>query len=85
MDTNQDMILALLQIRLPPVGAGLPSTATMLFNRPIHGLLPQNNRAPINVDNDGAQYEALEAHQNKYKTNDTQKSFSLFCKVYNSG
>ena len=48
------------------VGAGLPSPATVLFNRPIQGLLPQINRVPINVDNDNMQYEALEACQNKY-------------------
>ena len=35
-----------------PVEAGLLSIATMLFNRPIRGLLPQVSRGPINVDND---------------------------------
>ena len=38
----------------------------MLYNRPIQGLLPQINRAPINVDNDDMKSEALEGYQNKY-------------------
>ena len=42
-----------------PHGAGLPSLAMLLFNRPIRGLLPQMNRQPININNDDAQYEAL--------------------------
>ena len=44
----------------------LPSTAVMLFNRPIRGLQLQMNRDPINFSNDDVHYEALEAHQRKY-------------------
>ena len=32
------------------------------------------NREPINVENDYAHYETLEACQKKYKDNDTQKN-----------
>ena len=35
LNTNQDISLALLQIQSTPVGAGLPSHATILCNRPI--------------------------------------------------
>ena len=31
------------------------------------------NRAPINIDNDDVQYEALEACKNKYNKDDTEK------------
>ena len=40
-----------------PIGAGLPSPAALLFNRPIRGLSPQMNRGEININNDDAQYE----------------------------
>ena len=46
-DNNKGANLALLQIRLKPIGAGLPSPATLLFKRPIRALLPQINREPI--------------------------------------
>ena len=43
-DDNGDINLAMLQMRSTPVGAGLPSPATLLFNRPIRDLLPKMNR-----------------------------------------
>ena len=55
------------------VGAGLPSPATMLFNKLMKGLLPQMNRDPIYVSNDDPYPEALEACQMKNdKGKDTQ-------------
>ena len=59
MGSNQDINLVLLQIQLTPVGAMLPSPATILFNRHIQGPLPQINRAPTNVNNDDVHCEAL--------------------------
>ena len=56
---NNDVNLASLQIRSTPVDAGIPSPATLLFNRPIRSLLPQMNREPINIKNYNAYYEAL--------------------------
>ena len=70
IDTNKDINLALLQICSTPVGTGLHSLAVMLFNRPIHGFLPQMKREPIGIDNDDVQYQALEACQNKYNQHD---------------
>ena len=48
-----------------PVGAGLPSTATVLFNTLITGLSAQINTEPKNANNDDT-HEALEACQKKY-------------------
>ena len=45
------------------IGVGIPSPAMMLCNRPIRSLLLQVCRAPINVNNDAAHYEALKAYQ----------------------
>ena len=78
-DTNQDVSLALLQIRSTPIGTGLPSPTTLPFNRPIRGMLPQIHREPINVNNDDVQYEALKAHQNKYVNNDDTHKDPSFC------
>ena len=84
-DDNQNTNLALLQIQSTPVGWGLLSPAVMLFNRPIWSLLLQISRAPINIDNDDAQYETLEACKSKYnKNNDTWKTFCLFNRVFSS-
>ena len=43
-DNNNDVNLALLQIRSMPKGPGLPSPVMLLLNRPIRGLLHQMNR-----------------------------------------
>ena len=57
----------------------VPSPATLLFNWPIKGLLPQMITKPINIKNDNAQYEAFKACQIKYvKDSDTQKDPSVF-------
>ena len=62
-----------------PVVAGLPSPATMWFNRPIKGLLPQMSRELINVNSYDMHYVDLEAHQKKYdKNTDTQNTSFCF-------
>ena len=58
---NRDIHLALFQIYLMPIEAGLPSPITMLFNRLIRGLLPQMNRNPININSDDLHHEAIKA------------------------
>ena len=71
---NNDVNLALLQIRSMPIGAGLLTPAMLLFSRPERDVLCQMNREPININNDDAYYETLKACQNKYfKNNDTHK------------
>ena len=63
---KDDVNPALLQIQSVPIGAGLPSPASLLFSRPIRGLLPQMYREPTTINTDDAYYEALKIHQNKY-------------------
>ena len=59
-ETNEDIHIALLQIRPIPLEPGLQSPATLLFNLPIQGIMPIINRLPINSDNDDDEhYEAL--------------------------
>ena len=58
---------------------GLPSPATVLFNRPIMGLLPHMNGDPININNDDMHYEVLETYKRKYNNaKDTSKVPSVF-------
>ena len=45
-DTNRDKLVALLQMHSTLIGAGLMSTAMMLFNRPIRDMWLQMNRDP---------------------------------------
>ena len=42
-----------------PIGAGLASPATLLFNRPIRAQLLQINRETISFNADNNNYEAL--------------------------
>ena len=65
IDTKSDPHIAFLQIRLTPLGTGLPSPATLLFNHPIRGIMPKINRPPIGVNNDDEHYEALVKGQTK--------------------
>ena len=77
--TNNDVSLALLQIRSVPTGAGLPSPAMLLFKRPIRELLSEMNRETININNDDTQYEAFKAHQDiNVKDNDTHEESLSF-------
>ena len=59
IEINEDMHVALLQIRSTPLEPGLLSPATLLFNHPIWDIMPIINRLPINSDNDDEHYEAL--------------------------
>ena len=78
---NQDTNLALLQIQSTSMGPGLPSTAEMLFNRPIQSLLPQITRAPINIDNDNVQFKALESHQGRL----IKKNYTKYPSIFSAG
>ena len=63
--TNEDIHVALLQIRSIPLEPVLLSPATLLFNNSIQGIMPIINRLPINSDNDDEHYEALVNRQAK--------------------
>ena len=68
-DDNDDVNIALLQMKSTPIGAGLP----------IRALLPQMNREPISNNADGEHYEVLKTCQDKYlKGNDACKDSLLF-------
>ena len=63
--TNEDIHVALLQIRSTPLEPGLVRLATLLFNNPIQGIMPIINRLLINSDNDDEHYESLVNIQTK--------------------
>ena len=64
-DSKSDPHIALLQICMIPLGQGLPSPATMLFNCLISGILPVINRLQVGIDNDQEDYEAIVKRQTK--------------------
>ena len=47
-----DINMALLQIHTTPLGQGLPSLATLMFNRQVHGIMPVLDHKPIGQDCD---------------------------------
>ena len=51
-DSGNDVHRALLQTRTMPLGQGLPSPATLLFNHLVRGIMPVINRLPLHTDND---------------------------------
>ena len=58
-DTNKDINLTLSQIRSTLIGNVLPGPATILFNRPILGLLPKIKRIPILLNYDDEHYDGI--------------------------
>ena len=56
-DMKSDIHIASLQIRLMPLGPGLPSPAMLLFNYPVRGIMPIIDRLLININNDDDYYE----------------------------
>ena len=53
-DTKSDPHIALLQIRSTPLGLGLPSPATLLFNHPIRGIMAIIYRPLVCLNNDAS-------------------------------
>ena len=64
-DSRGDQHIALLQICMTPLGQGLPSPATKLFNCPIRGIMPIINRPLGGIDNDQEHYEVITKRQIK--------------------
>ena len=62
IDTKYDRHIALLDIRSAPLGPGLQSPATLVFNYPIRGIL---SRLPISQNKNDEHYEALVKRQTK--------------------
>ena len=73
-DSNNDVYLALLQICSTPIGPGLPSPVSLMFSRPIRGLMPKLSRPPIWFNLEDDHYTALrERQQNADESKDTCK------------
>ena len=53
---NNVVNFAILQMRSTQIGAGTPSPAILLFNRPIMAWLPKIGRKPINANKDDGYY-----------------------------
>ena len=67
--------MALLQIHTTPLGPGLPSPVTILFNRQVQGIMPVLDHKPIWQDHDDDHYGKLIDRQHK-NDNDTPSVFS---------
>ena len=74
-DSRGDQHIALLQIWMIPLGHGLPSPATTLFNCPITGIMPIIIRPLVGIDNDEEHHEAIIKRQSK---NDKEKHKSKY-------
>ena len=61
--------MALLQIHTTPLGHGLPSLATLLFNHLVCSVMPMIDRKPVNIDNDDEHHIKLFHRQGKNHTN----------------
>ena len=64
-DSNGDIHMALLQICTTPLGQGLLSPATLLFNHSVCGVMPVIDRKPISRDNDDKHHSKLVHRQHK--------------------
>ena len=64
-DSRSDLHIALLQIQMTPLGQGLPSPATMLFNCPIRGIMPITNGLLVGIDNDNEHHKEIINRQTK--------------------
>ena len=75
-DSGSDVHIALLQKRTTPLGQGLPSPATLLFNCPVRGIMPVMDRPPININKDYEHHKALVNRQYRNEQGkDTSKKF----------
>ena len=72
--SSRDINMALLQIDTTPLGPGLPSPATLLFNRQVWGIMSVLDHKPIRQDCDDNHYGKLMDRQQK-NDNDTPPVF----------
>ena len=69
--------MALLQIHTTPLGQGLPSPATLMFNRQVCGIMPVLDHKPIGQDCDDDHHRKLLDRQHR-NNND---AFPIFASV----
>ena len=75
IDTNADPYIASLQIRSTPLGKGIPSPVTLLFNCHIRGTMLVISMPPVNTDIDDEHHKTLVQRQvNAYKNYDTVRN-----------
>ena len=67
--------MALLQICTTPLGPGLPSPATLLFNQPVCSIMHVLDRKPVGEDYDDEHYSRLVDRQHK-NDNDASPMFA---------
>ena len=65
VDSGRDKNIALLQIHKVPIGQGLPSLATLMFNRQVWGIMPVVDHKPIGQDYDDDRHSKLVDRQGK--------------------
>ena len=67
-DTKSDPHIALLQIRSTPLGPQLPSSAMLLLNHLIRGIMQILTRLSLNSNNNEEHYKALINRQKTIRT-----------------
>ena len=68
--------MALLQIHTTPLGQGLPSPATLMFNRPVHGIMPVVDCKSIGHDC-GDEYQHKLVDRQQKNNNDASPVFAF--------
>ena len=74
-DLGRDINIALLQICTMPLGQGLPSPVTLMFNRQVRGIMPVLDHKAIAQDCDDNHHKKLIDRQQK-NNNDTSPVFA---------
>ena len=67
--------MALLQIHTTLLGQGLPSPATLMFNRQVHGIMPVLGHKPVWTDCDDKHHSKLVDRQQR-NNNDASPVFA---------
>ena len=75
-DSGGDINMALLQIHTTPLGQGLPSPATLLYNQLVCGIMPVLDRKPVGEDYDDEHHSRLVDRQHK-NDNDASPMFAF--------
>ena len=75
-DSGGDINMALLQICTTPLGQGLPTPATLMFNRQVCGIMPVLDCKPVGQECDDKHHSKLVDRQNR--NNNTSPVFASF-------
>ena len=75
IESGRDKNIALLQVHTTPIGQGLPSLVTIMFNRWVQGIMPVVDQKPIGHEHYDDYHIRLVERQRKHD-NDTPPVFS---------